>query len=190
EPMRRVFFVLAGLLLAAVVVQFYFAAVGAFAKPQDDRSFALHDLNGMLVIPLLSLLATAAAALARAPGRLVGLAVAPGGLVAVAEGCGGADEMIQRVGCVVWGARVAAQREGFAVVGRRRVVLRGTVGDIAEDVQGAGDPLSVGMLATQFERLLAQIPGLRVAPEPGLVPADLRQRLGPPHRVGEGVEEA
>ena len=81
--MRRVFFVLAGLLLAAVVVQFYFAAVGAFAKPQDDRSFALHDLNGMLVIPLLSLLATAAAALARAPGRLIGLAALPLGLVVV-----------------------------------------------------------------------------------------------------------
>ena len=81
--MRRVFMVLAGLLLVAVVAQFYLAALGAFARPQDDRSYALHDLNGMVIIPLLSLLATAAAALAKAPGRLIGLAILPLGLVIV-----------------------------------------------------------------------------------------------------------
>ena len=81
--MRRVFMVLAGLLVLAVVAQFYLAAVGAFARPQDDRSYALHDLNGMVIIPLLSLLATAAAALAKAPGRLIGLAILPLGLVIV-----------------------------------------------------------------------------------------------------------
>ena len=81
--MRRVYTVLAGLLLLAVVVQFYFAAVGAFAKPQDDKSFALHSLTGMLVIPLLSILATIAAAVARAPGRLIGMTILPLGLVIV-----------------------------------------------------------------------------------------------------------
>ena len=79
--MRRVYVALSGLLLVAVLAQFYFAAVGAFAHPQDDRSYALHGLTGVLVIPIASLLATVAAALARAPGRLVALTLAPVGLV-------------------------------------------------------------------------------------------------------------
>jgi Family of unknown function (DUF6220) len=81
--MRRVYVALAGLLLLAVLAQFYFAAVGAFAKPADDKSFALHDVTGTLVIPVITLLATVAAALARAPGRLIGLTVLPLGLVVV-----------------------------------------------------------------------------------------------------------
>jgi Family of unknown function (DUF6220) len=81
--MRRVYFALSALLLAAVAAQFYFAAVGAFAKPQDDSSFALHSLTGMMIIPALSVLATIAAALARAPGRLIALSILPFGLVVV-----------------------------------------------------------------------------------------------------------
>jgi hypothetical protein len=78
---RRVYVGLSILLLVAVGLQFYFAAVGAFTKPQTDSSYGLHSLNGMMVIPLLSILATVAAAVARAPGRLIGLAIAPVGLV-------------------------------------------------------------------------------------------------------------
>jgi hypothetical protein len=81
--MRRVYFALSILLLAAVVAQFYFAAVGAFAKPRDDSSFALHSLTGMMILPALSVLATVAAALARAPGRLIALSILPFGLVVV-----------------------------------------------------------------------------------------------------------
>ncbi len=81
--MRRVYLVLAGLLMLAVVAQFYFAAVGAFAKPQNDKSFALHEMTGSVIIPALSLLLTIAAAVARAPGRLIGLSIAPLGLVVV-----------------------------------------------------------------------------------------------------------
>jgi hypothetical protein len=80
---RRVYAVLAGLMLLAVVAQFYFAAVGAFAKPQEDNSFALHSMTGVMIIPVLSLLATIAAAVARAPGRLIGLTILPLGLVVV-----------------------------------------------------------------------------------------------------------
>jgi hypothetical protein len=80
---RRAYVTLAGLMVLAVVAQFYFAAVGAFAKPQDDDSFALHLMDGMMIIPLLSLLATLVAALARAPGRLIGLTALPIGLVAL-----------------------------------------------------------------------------------------------------------
>jgi energy-coupling factor transporter transmembrane protein EcfT len=71
--------VFAGLLQLDVLVQFYFAGVGAFARPQDDKSFALHEMNGWLVF-LLSLLLLIVAALAKAPGRLVGLSALPLGL--------------------------------------------------------------------------------------------------------------
>ena len=80
---RRVYFGLSVLLVFAVVLQFYFAAVGAFSKPQTDSSYGLHSLNGMMIIPLLSILATIAAAMARVPGRAIGLAIAPLGLVVV-----------------------------------------------------------------------------------------------------------
>jgi hypothetical protein len=81
--MRKIFFAVSVLLFLAVLAQFYFAAVGAFDRPRDDDSFALHSVTGMAVIPLLSVLATGAAALARAPGRLIGLSIAPFGLVLV-----------------------------------------------------------------------------------------------------------
>jgi hypothetical protein len=80
---RKVYLVLTGLMLLAVIVQFYFAAVGAFAQPQQDNSFALHDLIGGVIIPLLSILATVSALLARLPGRQVGLTILPLGLVVV-----------------------------------------------------------------------------------------------------------
>lgn len=78
--MRRAYLILAGLLQLDVLVQFYFAAVGAFARPQDDKSFALHDMNGS-VVAILALLLIVVAALARAPGRLIGLSALPLGLV-------------------------------------------------------------------------------------------------------------
>jgi hypothetical protein len=75
--MRRIYVVLVGLLLASGAMQFYFAAVGAFAKPQTDDSFSLHLINGRMVFPLLALLAIGAAALAKAPGTLIGLTSLP-----------------------------------------------------------------------------------------------------------------
>ncbi len=81
--MRKTYAVITGLLLLAVVAQFYFAAVGAFAKPQTDSSYALHSVNGMAVIGPLSLLATLFAALAKAPRRQIGMAVLPFALVIV-----------------------------------------------------------------------------------------------------------
>ena len=81
--MRKVYLVLTGLMLLAVVAQFYFAAVGAFARPQQDTSFVLHDVTGTLVIPVLAILATVVALVARVPGRLVGLTILPLGLIVV-----------------------------------------------------------------------------------------------------------
>jgi len=78
--MRRIYVVLVGLLLASGAMQFYFAAVGAFTKPQTEDSFALHTLNGRMIFPILAILATIAAALAKAPGKLIGLTILPLGL--------------------------------------------------------------------------------------------------------------
>jgi hypothetical protein len=80
---RRAFVIVSALLLASFVLQFAFAAVGAFTKPAGDSAYALHSVTGMAVIPVLTLLTTLFAALAKAPGRLIGLAVLPLGLVVV-----------------------------------------------------------------------------------------------------------
>jgi hypothetical protein len=80
---RKAFVVASSLLLVAFVLQFVFAAVGAFTKPAGDGAYALHSITGTAVIPALTLLTTLFAALARAPGRLVGLAILPLGLVIV-----------------------------------------------------------------------------------------------------------
>jgi Family of unknown function (DUF6220) len=81
--MRKAFVIVSALLLASFVLQFVFAAVGAFTKPAGDGAYTLHSVNGMAVIPALTLLTTLFAALAKAPGRLVGLAILPLGLVVV-----------------------------------------------------------------------------------------------------------
>ena len=81
--MRRIYVILVGLLLASGGLQFYFAAVGAFTKPQTEDSFALHVINGRVVFPILAILATIAAALAKAPGKLIGLTLVPLGLLIV-----------------------------------------------------------------------------------------------------------
>src|SRR5690349_21130346 len=81
--MRKALVIVSTLLLAAFVLQFVFAAVGAFTKPAGDGSYALHSINGMAVIPALTLITIVLAALAKAPGRLVGLAALSLGLVVV-----------------------------------------------------------------------------------------------------------
>ncbi|HEX7746780.1 MAG TPA: DUF6220 domain-containing protein [Micromonosporaceae bacterium] len=126
--MRRIFVVVSTLLLLSTIVQFYLAAVGALTRPQTDESFALHSLNGMAVIPALSVLATIAAALARAPGRLVGLAILPAGLVVVqsliiaindafADGTGHSTP----VGLAIGGLHAIG---GLAVMGTSGAVMR------------------------------------------------------------------
>jgi hypothetical protein len=80
--MRKAFVVASGVLLAVFALQFVFAAVGAFTKPAGgDDSYRLHSITGMAVIPILTLLTVLFAALARAPGKLIGLAALPLGLV-------------------------------------------------------------------------------------------------------------
>ncbi|MDQ0576551.1 DUF6220 domain-containing protein [Agromyces albus] len=70
--MRKVFFVLSGLVVLAVVVQFYFAAIGVFSEPEDELS-AIHGTNGRMVLPVLIILWIISAALARAGRGTIGL---------------------------------------------------------------------------------------------------------------------
>jgi len=79
--MRKALVVVSSLLLVSFVLQFAFAAVGAFTKPAGDGAYTLHSVNGMAVIPALTLLTILFAALAKAPGRLIGLALLTLGLV-------------------------------------------------------------------------------------------------------------
>jgi hypothetical protein len=70
--MRKAFAGLAILLMLAVVVQFFFAASGAFDTAPKDESFGAHRALGYGLI-LFSTITTVAAALARVPGRLIGI---------------------------------------------------------------------------------------------------------------------
>ncbi|MBB5790881.1 DUF6220 domain-containing protein [Jiangella mangrovi] len=78
--MRKVFLGFAVLMLAAVVVQFYLAAVGAFDERPRDEAFGPHAVVGMVLL-LLAVLATIVAAIARVGGRLIGMTAAIAGLV-------------------------------------------------------------------------------------------------------------
>lgn len=78
--MRKTFLVISVLVVIAVVMQFYFAAVGVFSDP-DDELFAIHGTSGRIVLPLLMILSIVFAALAKAGRRTVWLAVLGFGLL-------------------------------------------------------------------------------------------------------------
>jgi len=80
--MRRVFALLASVLVLAVVAQFFLAASGAFDTAPADESFRPHRALGYAIL-LFSLLVTVVGALARMPGRLIGMTALVAGLVVV-----------------------------------------------------------------------------------------------------------
>ncbi len=80
--MRRVFALLATLLLLTVVAQFFLAASGAFNTAPNDESFQPHRAFGYMIILIAALLAIVAA-LARMPGRLIGMTALVAGLTVV-----------------------------------------------------------------------------------------------------------
>jgi len=63
--MRKLFAAVAVLFVAAVVLQFYFAAMGVFSVP-EEHLFSIHGFNGAVVLRTLALLLLISAALARA----------------------------------------------------------------------------------------------------------------------------
>jgi hypothetical protein len=80
--MRRIFAGLAGLNLLVVLVQFYLAAVGAFADLPTDESFDAHRALGYVTFVLPVLMAIWAP-LAGLPRRFLGLSLAMAALVSV-----------------------------------------------------------------------------------------------------------
>lgn len=82
--MRKAYFVITVLLLIAVVIQFYFAALGVFGpQGETDNLYLFHRINGSAVLPLLTVLAVLFAALSRAGTRTVWLSALPILLIAV-----------------------------------------------------------------------------------------------------------
>lgn len=77
--MRKIFAALATLLVLAVVAQFFLAAAGAFDTEPNDESFAMHRALGYGIL-LFAIVLTLFAALARMPGRIVGMAGLAAGL--------------------------------------------------------------------------------------------------------------
>ena len=82
--MRRIFALLATLLVLAVVAQFFLAASGAFDTAPKDESFQPHRALGYAIV-LFAVVSTIVAAVARMPGRLIGMTGLVAGL-AVGQG--------------------------------------------------------------------------------------------------------
>jgi len=80
--MRRSFAGLATLQMLAVVAQFFLAASGAFDTAPNDESFQTHRALGYGIV-LLAVLVTIVAAIARMPGRLIGMSGLVAGLAVV-----------------------------------------------------------------------------------------------------------
>ena len=107
--MRKVFAGLAMLLMLAVVAQFFLAANGAFNTAPNDESFQPHRVLGLGIV-LLAVVMTLVAALARMPGRLIGLTglVAGLGIVqslirAIADAFGDKGDTTTTTGQLIFG---------------------------------------------------------------------------------------
>jgi hypothetical protein len=80
--MRKALAGLAILLMLVVVAQFFLAASGAFSTAPNDESFRPHRALGYVIF-LVPVVMTIVAALARMPGRLIGMAALVAGLTVV-----------------------------------------------------------------------------------------------------------
>jgi hypothetical protein len=79
---RKVFAWSAALLVVVIVVQFFLAASAAFDTAPKDESFQSHRALGYGIV-VIALLVTVLAAVARVPGRLVGMTGLIAGLAVV-----------------------------------------------------------------------------------------------------------
>ncbi|MFU8872740.1 DUF6220 domain-containing protein [Micromonospora sp. SL4-19] len=148
--MRKVFAGLAGLLILAVVAQFYLAASGAFSTAPNDEAFRPHRTLGYVIF-LLPVVMVIVAALARMPGRLVGMAGLVAGLVvvqvviaALAKALNDTGDTSTTAGQLVFGLHAVNGLAIMAVAGnvarRARALSRPAVTDRRA---GAGDDAGV-----------------------------------------------
>lgn len=121
--MRKVFPGLTALVMLTVVVQFYLAASGAFSTAPKDESFAPHRMLGYVIL-LLAVVLTVVAALARMPGRVIGLSGLVVGLtilqpviVAIANAFGDSGSSTT-AGTIVFGLHAVNALIIFTTLGR------------------------------------------------------------------------
>lgn len=130
--MRRVFGLLAALLVLVVVAQFFLAASGAFDTAHNDESFQPHRALGYGIV-LFAVLLTIVAALAQMPGRLIGMTGLVAGLGAgqalirvIADAFNGAGDTSTTAGKLVFGLHAVNALAILAVTGtiaRRALAL-------------------------------------------------------------------
>lgn len=124
--MRKVFFVLASLLMLAVVLQFVLAGSGAFDTAAKDEAFQPHRLLGYGIL-LGAVLLTVIGAIARVPGRLIGTAGLVAGLallqpvIRVIAGALGAGDSSTLAGELVFGLHAL---NGLIIFGMVESLLR------------------------------------------------------------------
>ncbi len=147
--MRRVFAVLASLLALVVVAQFFLAASGAFDSAPNDESFRTHRALGYGLV-VFAILSTVVAALARMPGRLVGmtglvagLGAGQGVIRAIAAAFNDTGDASTTAGTLVFGLHAVNGLIMLAVAGtvaRRALALSRSA--VAERPAGAARPAS------------------------------------------------
>jgi hypothetical protein len=121
--MRKIFAALATLLMLAVVLQIFLAGSGAFATEPNDESFQPHRALGYGIL-LFAILLTLIAALARMPGRLIGMTGLVAGLAllqpvirAIASAFGETGDRTSTVGELIFGLHAINGLIIIAVVG-------------------------------------------------------------------------
>ena len=130
--MRRVFTGLTAALMLAVLVQFFLAGSGAFNPAPTDEAFAPHRALGYLIL-LFAVLLTIVGALARVPGRLIGMTGLVAGLAVLQPVIAVVAGALGESGVLVFGLHAV---NGLAIAGiatssaRRAVVPKQTAASV------------------------------------------------------------
>jgi hypothetical protein len=151
--LRRVFALLATLLVLVVVAQFFLAASGAFDTAPNDESFQPHRALGYGIV-LFGIVLTIVAALARMPGRLIGmtglvagLSVLQGLIRAVAAAFNDTGDASTTAGKLVFGLHavngLAILAVAATVARRARALSRSTVADLVSSGPPSAMPATV-----------------------------------------------
>jgi hypothetical protein len=114
--MRKAFIGLATLLLLAVVAQFFLAASAAFDTAPNDESFQTHRALGYGIV-LFAVVVTIVAAVARMPGRLIGMTGLVAGLAVVQGLIGALAKAVGDTGKLVFGLHAVNGLVIVAVLG-------------------------------------------------------------------------
>ncbi|CAL9375283.1 hypothetical protein SUDANB176_00950 [Streptomyces sp. enrichment culture] len=142
--MRKTIAGLAAVLMLAVAVQFFLAGSGAFDTAPRDEAFRPHRALGYLVV-LLALVTTLTAAVARVPGRLIGMTGLLAGLgiaqplIAVTAKAFGDTGDTSTAGQLVFGLHAVNGLVMMAVSGRILREARGLPNSSASTARAAGD---------------------------------------------------